>query len=152
VNAAFQSCFRQLFGGGEARLVLTDPDDLLRTGVDVVARPPEKKLQGLLSLSGGERTLTIVALLFGLLEVNPTPFCVLDEVDAALDEANVDRFAELLGRFARQIQFVVVTHNRATMEQADALYGVTMDADGVSRLYSVAPRAVATAASVGSGG
>ncbi len=152
VNVAFQSCFRQLFGGGEARLVLTDPDDLLRTGVDIVARPPEKKLQGLLSLSGGERTLTIVALLFGLLEVNPTPFCVLDEVDAALDEANVGRFAELLGRFARQIQFVVVTHNRATMEQADALYGVTMDADGISRLYSVAPRAVATAASVGGGG
>jgi chromosome segregation protein len=151
VNAAFQSCFRQLFGGGEARLVLTDPDDLLRTGVDIVARPPEKKLQGLLSLSGGERTLTIVALLFGLLEVNPTPFCVLDEVDAALDEANVGRFAELLGRFARQIQFVVVTHNRATMEQADALYGVTMDAEGISRLYSVEPRTVAAAASVGSG-
>ncbi|MBV9356257.1 MAG: hypothetical protein JO023_12110 [Chloroflexi bacterium] len=152
VNAAFQSCFRQLFGGGEARLVLTDPEDLLRTGVDIVARPPEKKLQGLLSLSGGERTLTVVALLFGLLEVNPTPFCVLDEVDAALDEANVGRFAELLGRFARQIQFVVVTHNRATMERADALYGVTMDADGISRLYSVEPRAVAAAASVGSGG
>jgi chromosome segregation protein len=142
-NAAFQECFRQLFGGGEARLVLTDPDDLLRTGVDIVARPPEKKLQGLLSLSGGERTLTIVALLFGLLKVNPTPFCVLDEVDAALDEANVQRFADLLGRFARHIQFVVVTHNRATMEEADAMYGVTMDANGVSRLYSVQPRRLA---------
>jgi chromosome segregation protein len=142
-NAAFGECFRQLFGGGEARLVLTDPDDLLRTGVEIVARPPEKRLQGLLQLSGGERTLTMVALLFGLLKVNPTPFCVLDEVDAALDEANVQRFADLLNRFARRIQFVVVTHNRATMEQADAMYGVTMDADGVSRLYSVRPRGAA---------
>ncbi len=142
-NAAFGDCFRQLFGGGEARLVLTEPDDLLTSGVDIVARPPDKKLQGLLSLSGGERALTVVALLFGLLKVNPTPFCVLDEVDAALDEANVQRFAEMLGRFAREIHFIVVTHNRATMEQADALYGVTMDGSGVSRVYAVEPRAVA---------
>jgi chromosome segregation protein len=143
INAAFQECFLTLFGGGEARLVLTTPDDLLRTGVDIVARPPGKKLQGLLSLSGGERALTIVALLFGLLKVNPTPFCVLDEVDAALDEANVQRFAKLLATFARQIQFLVVTHNRATMEIADAMYGVTMDAQGVSHVYSVQPRQVA---------
>jgi len=142
-NAAFGDCFSQLFGGGEARLVLTEPDDLLTSGVDIVARPPDKKLQGLLSLSGGERALTVVALLFGLLKVNPTPFCVLDEVDAALDEANVQRFAEMLGRFAREIHFIVVTHNRATMEQADALYGVTMDGSGVSRVYAVEPRAVA---------
>jgi chromosome segregation protein len=139
---AFQECFGQLFGGGEARLVLTEPDDLLRTGVDIVARPPGKKLQGLLSLSGGERALTIVALLFGLLRVNPTPFCVLDEVDAALDEANVQRFANLLADFARAIQFVVVTHNRATMDRADALYGVSMDADGISRIFSIKPSAL----------
>ncbi len=145
VNEAFQASFQTLFGGGEARLVLTDPDNLLATGIDVVARPPGKKLQGLLSLSGGERALTIVALLFGLLKVNPTPFCVLDEVDAALDEANVQRFAELLARFSRQIQFVVVTHNRATMERADAMYGVTMDTAGVSHVFSVKPTAVATA-------
>ncbi len=143
---AFQECFTQLFGGGEARLVLTEPDDLLRTGVDIVARPPGKKLQGLLSLSGGERALTIVALLFGLLRVNPTPFCVLDEVDAALDEANVQRFANLLADFARGIQFVVVTHNRATMDRADALYGVSMDADGISKIFSIRPQAVASLA------
>jgi chromosome segregation protein len=144
IQTAFQDCFAQLFGGGEARLVLTDPDDLLRTGIDVVARPPGKKLQGLLSLSGGERALTIVSLLFGLLKINPTPFCVLDEVDAALDEANVQRFADLLAEFARHIQFIVVTHNRATMDKADAMYGVSMDAEGVSHIFSVRPRSVAT--------
>jgi chromosome segregation protein len=144
-QAAFQECFALLFGGGEARLVLTEPDDLLRTGIDIVARPPGKKLQGLLSLSGGERALTVVSLLFGLLKINPTPFCVLDEVDAALDEANVQRFANLLAEFARRIQFIVVTHNRATMDQADAMYGVSMDAQGVSHVFSVRPRSVAEA-------
>ncbi|HEY2593971.1 MAG TPA: AAA family ATPase [Chloroflexota bacterium] len=143
IQTAFQDCFLQLFGGGEARLVLTEPDDLLRTGIDIVARPPGKKLQGLLSLSGGERALTIVSLLFGLLKINPTPFCVLDEVDAALDEANVQRFANLLAEFARQIQFIVVTHNRATMDKADAMYGVSMDAAGISHVFSVRPGAVA---------
>jgi chromosome segregation protein len=143
IQAAFQDCFAQLFGGGEARLVLTDPDDLLRTGIDIVARPPGKKLQGLLSLSGGERALTVVSLLFGLMKINPTPFCVLDEVDAALDEANVQRFANLLAEFARGIQFIVVTHNRATMDKADAMYGVSMDAAGISHVFSVAPHRVA---------
>src|ERR1700687_4490803 len=141
-QAAFQECFAELFGGGEARLVLTEPDDLLRTGIEIVARPPGKKLQGLLSLSGGERALTVVSLLFGLLKINPTPFCVLDEVDAALDEANVQRFANLLADFARRIQFIVVTHNRATMDKADALYGVSMDEQGVSHIFSVRPREV----------
>jgi chromosome segregation protein len=143
IQQAFQECFSKLFGGGEARLVLTDPDDLLRTGIDIVARPPGKKLQNLLSLSGGERALTIVSLLFGLLQINPTPFCVLDEVDAALDEANVQRFANLLAEFARQIQFIVVTHNRATMDKADAIYGISMDAQSVSHVFSVKPRAIA---------
>ena len=146
IQAAFQECFAQLFGGGEARLVLTEPDDLLRTGIDIVARPPGKKLQGLLSLSGGERALTVVSLLFGLLKINPTPFCVLDEVDAALDEANVQRFANLLLELSRQIQFIVVTHNRATMDKADAMYGVSMDAAGVSHVFSVRPGAVASSA------
>jgi chromosome segregation protein len=146
IQTAFQECFEQLFGGGEARLVLTEPDDLLRTGIDIVARPPGKKMQGLLALSGGERALTIVSLLFGLLKINPTPFCVLDEVDAALDEANVQRFANLLVEFARGIQFIVVTHNRATMDTADAMYGVSMDAAGLSHVFSVRPRAVAEAA------
>jgi chromosome segregation protein len=143
IQTAFQECFSQLFGGGEARLVLTDPDDLLRTGIDIVARPPGKKLQGLVSLSGGERALTVVSLLFGLLKINPTPFCVLDEVDAALDEANVQRFANLLAEFARGIQFIVVTHNRATMDKADAMYGVSMDAAGVSHVFSVRPKSLA---------
>jgi chromosome segregation protein len=143
IQAAFQECFSVLFGGGEARLVLTEPDDVLRTGVEIVARPPGKKLQGLLSMSGGERALTVVSLLFGLLKITPTPFCVLDEVDAALDEANVQRFANLLGDFARQIQFIVVTHNRATMDKADAMYGVSMDAQGVSHIFSVRPRQLA---------
>jgi chromosome segregation protein len=143
IQDAFQECFLKLFGGGEARLVLTDPDDLLRTGIEIVARPPGKKLQGLVSLSGGERALTVVSLLFGLLKINPTPFCVLDEVDAALDEANVQRFANLLADFARQIQFIVVTHNRATMDTADAMYGVSMDAQGISHVFSVRPRALA---------
>lgn len=149
VNAAFREAFETLFGGGEARLVLTDPGDVLATGIDVVARPPGKKLQGLLSLSGGERALTIVALLFGLLKVNPTPFCVLDEVDAALDEANVQRFVQLLAQFSRHIQFVVVTHNRATMERSDAMYGVTMDTAGVSHVFSVKPTALAARTSGG---
>jgi chromosome segregation protein len=152
IQAAFQECFLQLFGGGEARLVLTEPDDLLRTGIDIVARPPGKKLQGLLSMSGGERALTIVSLLFGLLKINPTPFCVLDEVDAALDEANVQRFANLLAEFARQIQFIVVTHNRATMDKADAMYGVSMDAAGVSHVFSVRPGSVVTPAARASDG
>jgi chromosome segregation protein len=102
-------------------------------------------MQGLLSLSGGERALTVVSLLFGLLKINPTPFCVLDEVDAALDEANVQRFANLLADFARRIQFIVVTHNRATMDKADAMYGVSMDAQGISHIFSVQPRALAAA-------
>lgn len=145
IQTAFAECFVKLFGGGEARLVLTDPDDLLRTGIEIVARPPGKKLQGLVSLSGGERALTVVSLLFGLLRINPTPFCVLDEVDAALDEANVQRFANLLADFAREmhIQFIVVTHNRATMDTADAMYGVSMDGAGVSHVFSVQPRALA---------
>jgi chromosome segregation protein len=151
IQTAFQECFLQLFGGGEARLVLTEPDDLLRTGIDIAARPPGKKLQGLLSMSGGERALTIVSLLFGLLKINPTPFCVLDEVDAALDEANVQRFANLLADFARQIQFIVVTHNRATMDKADAMFGVSMDAAGISHVFSVRPGSIASRAARGSG-
>ena len=142
---SFEQCFKRLFGGGEAQLILTEPADPLRGGIDILARPPGKKLQNLLTLSGGERALTVVALLFGLLEVNPTPFCVLDEVDAALDESNVQRFADVLADFSRRIQFIVVTHNRATMEKADGLYGVSMDAQGASRLFSVQPRELARA-------
>ena len=137
LETAFDARFRQLFGGGFARLSLTEPEDLAATGVEIVARPPGKKAQPLSMLSGGERALTAVALLFAMLEVHPVPFCVLDEVDAALDEANVGRFAEALRGLADQTQFIVITHNRGTIESADALYGVTVGDDAVSRVISL---------------
>ncbi|ADH99223.1 chromosome segregation protein SMC [Salisediminibacterium selenitireducens] len=137
IQSCFQDVFKQLFGGGRAALELTDPDDLLHTGVDIVAQPPGKKLQHLALLSGGERALTAIALLFSILQVRPVPFCVLDEVEAALDEANVVRFANYLKDFSEDTQFIVVTHRKGTMEEADVLYGVTMEESGVSNLVSV---------------
>jgi chromosome segregation protein len=137
LEGAFDTRFRQLFGGGYSKLSLTDPEDLSTTGVEIVARPPGKKLQALAMLSGGERALTAVALLFAMLEVRPVPFCVLDEVDAALDEANVGRFTDALRGLAAATQFVVITHNRGTIEAADALYGVTVGEDSVSRVISL---------------
>ncbi len=137
LEAAFDARFQQLFGGGYAHLVLTDPTDLPSTGIEIVARPPGKKQQALAMLSGGERALTAVALLFAMLEVRPVPFCVLDEVDAALDEANVGRFTTALRELASGTQFIVITHNRGTIEAADALYGVTVGDDSVSRVISL---------------
>ncbi len=137
LEVAFDARFKQLFGGGYARLELTDPEDLSATGVEIVARPPGKKAQALAMLSGGERALTAVALLFAMLEVRPVPFCVLDEVDAALDEANIGRFADALRSLADATQFIVITHNRGTIEAADALYGVTVGDDSVSRVISL---------------
>ncbi|HEX6132033.1 MAG TPA: hypothetical protein VF044_09895, partial [Actinomycetota bacterium] len=137
LESAFERRFEQLFGGGFARLSLTDPSDLGATGIEIVARPPGKKPQALAMLSGGERALTAVALLFAMLEVRPVPFCVLDEVDAALDEANIGRFAEALRGLADTTQFIVITHNRGTIEAADALYGVTVGDDSVSRVISL---------------
>jgi hypothetical protein len=137
LETAFDARFQQLFGGGFARLSLTDPDDLAATGVEITARPPGKKAQALAMLSGGERALTAVALLFAMLEIRPVPFCVLDEVDAALDEANVGRFSEALRSLADRTQFIVITHNRGTIEAADALYGVTVGDDSVSRVISL---------------
>lgn len=137
LETAFDRQFQGLFGGGFARLSLTDPADLAQTGVEIVARPPGKKAQALAMLSGGERALTAVALLFAMLEVRPVPFCVLDEVDAALDEANVGRFVEALRSLARTTQFIVITHNRGTIEAADALYGVTVGEDAVSHVVSL---------------
>ncbi len=137
LEVAFNDRFQQLFGGGFARLSLTDPTDLASTGIEITARPPGKKPQALSMLSGGERALTAVALLFAMLEVRPAPFCVLDEVDAALDEANVGRFTQALRSLAEQTQFVVITHNRGTIEVADALYGVTVGDDSVSRVISL---------------
>ncbi|MEX2011336.1 MAG: hypothetical protein WEF51_03755, partial [Chloroflexota bacterium] len=137
LEAAFDRQFNALFGGGYAKLSLTDPDDLAGTGIEIVARPPGKKAQSLAMLSGGERALTAVALLFAMLEVRPVPFCVLDEVDAALDEANVGRFSDSLRKLADRTQFIVITHNRGTIEAADALYGVTVGDDSASRVVSL---------------
>jgi chromosome segregation protein len=137
LEVAFDARFRQLFGGGFAKLSLTDPADLSTTGIEITARPPGKKAQALSMLSGGERALTAVALLFAMLEVRPAPFCVLDEVDAALDEANVGRFTDALRALTDRTQFIVITHNRGTIEAADALYGVTVGDDSVSRVISL---------------
>ncbi|WP_043933360.1 chromosome segregation protein SMC [Bacillus sp. EB01] len=137
IRSHFETVFRALFGGGRADLRLTNPDDLLNTGVDIVAQPPGKKLQNLGLLSGGERALTAIALLFSILKVRPVPFCILDEVEAALDEANVYRFSQYLKRYSAGTQFIVITHRKGTMEEADVLYGVTMQESGVSKLVSV---------------
>ena len=137
VAAAFADAFATLFGGGTAQLVLTTGDNGAEPGIDIIAQPPGKRLQSLALLSGGERALTAAALLFAILKVNPVPFCLLDEVDAALDEANVVRFRERLRELAQQTQIIVVTHNRGTIEIADTLYGVSMGADGVSQVLSL---------------
>jgi chromosome segregation protein len=137
IREHFSKIFKELFGGGKADLYLSDPSNLLTTGVEIVAQPPGKKLQYLSLLSGGERALTAIALLFAILEVKPVPFCVLDEVEAALDEANVYRFARYLKNRVDKTQFIVITHRKGTMEEADVLYGVTMPEAGVSKLVSV---------------
>ena len=137
IKKEFNFVFPSLFGGGRAELKLTDPGDILNTGVDIIAQPPGKKLQNLSLLSGGERALTAIALLFAILRVRPVPFCILDEVEAALDEANVYRFSQYLKKFSKETQFIVITHRKGTMEEADVLYGVTMQESGVSRLVSV---------------
>ncbi len=138
VSAAFGEIFTRLFGGGKTELALTDPNDLLETGIDVLVQPPGKKRQNLALLSGGERALTAAALLFAFLKVKPSPFCVLDEVDAPLDGANVERFADLLREFGVRSQFIIITHNPTTMEAAPLWYGVTMQEPGISRVLSMA--------------
>lgn len=137
ISAHFEVVFSQLFGGGKAQLKLTNPQDLLMSGVEIIASPPGKKLQNLALLSGGERALTAIALLFAILKTRPVPFCILDEVEAALDEANVIRFSKFLRQFSEESQFIVITHRKGTMEEADVLYGVTMQESGVSKLVSV---------------
>jgi chromosome segregation protein len=137
VAEEFKAIFVRLFGGGSARLVLTDPDDLTSSGIEIEARLPGRRTQGLSLLSGGERSLTAVALVFSLLKVSPTPFCLLDEVDAMLDEVNVGRFRDLLSELSDKTQFVIVTHNRNTVQVADVIYGVTMGRDSVSQVVSL---------------
>lgn len=139
INENFKKIFKELFGGGRAMLELdyTDVEDPLEAGVDIIAEPPGKKLQKISLLSGGERALTAIAILFSILRLRPMPFCVLDEIEAALDEANVDRFARYLKKFSQDTQFIVITHRKPTMELADSLFGVTMEEKGVSKIVSV---------------
>lgn len=137
INEHFSEIFVKLFGGGQAQLTLMDPENMLSTGIEIVVQPPGKKLQNLVLLSGGERTMTVIALLFAFLTYRPSPFIVVDEIDASLDEANVDRLSEFLQDYAKQTQFIVVTHRKGTMEAATIIYGVTMEQSGVSRLVSV---------------
>ena len=139
VNAIFGNTFTQLFGGGTARLELTDPDDLTISGVEIIAQLPNRREQGLALLSGGERSLTAAALLFSLLKVSPTPFCVMDEVDAALDEANITRFRELLRELGLKTQTVIITHNRGTVQAAQTIYGISMSSDSTSQALSIKP-------------
>ncbi|MBR6499641.1 MAG: chromosome segregation protein SMC, partial [Clostridia bacterium] len=133
----FSETFSALFGGGQARLSLEDPSDALGSGIVIQAQPPGKKLQLLSLLSGGERALTAIAILFAMLKLKPTPFCMLDEIEAALDDANIDNFASYLRTYCDNTQFVVVTHRKGTMAACDALYGVAMEEKGVSKLVSV---------------
>lgn len=137
INDNFKTVFSELFGGGMAELHLENPEDVLACGIEIKAQPPGKKLQSLLLLSGGERCLTAIALLFAILKLRPTPFCVLDEVEAALDDANVVRFSEYIRHYAEESQFILVTHRKGTMESADRLYGVTMQERGISRILSM---------------
>ena len=137
INAHFQETFETLFGGGRAGLVLLDEDNVLDSGIDVIAQPPGKRLQSIQLLSGGEKALTAMALMFAIFQYKPSPFCLLDEIDAPLDDANIGRFVEMLRGLQDRTQFVLVTHNRKTMEIADRLYGVTMEEPGVSKLISV---------------
>ena len=137
IKVKFKDVFKKLFGGGNAELKLTNPDDVLTTGIDIKALPPGKTLQHISLLSGGEKTLTAISLLFAILETRPVPFCILDEVEAALDEVNVDNFGKFLNEFKDKTQFIVITHKKKTMEYADVLYGITMQESGVSKLVSV---------------
>ncbi|MFA7689420.1 MAG: chromosome segregation protein SMC, partial [Bacilli bacterium] len=137
INKEFKIVFNRLFKGGTAELKLVNPNNILETGIDIVALPPGKKLQHISLLSGGEKALTAISLLFAILNVKPVPFCILDEVEAALDEVNVKNFGEYLKQFKKNIQFIIITHKKKTMEYADVLYGMTMQESGVSKLVSV---------------
>ena len=137
INENFTKTFKELFGGGKAHLELTDPEDILQSGIDIIVHPPGKIVVHLEALSGGEKALVAIALYFAIMKVSPAPFCVMDEIEAALDEVNVDRFASYLRLMNDKTQFILITHRRGTMEEADVLYGVTMQDEGVSKLLSL---------------
>ena len=133
----FDHVFKQLFGGGKGTLELMDDEDVLEAGIRIIAQPPGKKLQNMMQLSGGEKALTAISLLFAIQNLKPSPFCLLDEIEAALDDSNVDRFAQYLHKLTKNTQFIVITHRRGTMTAADRLYGITMQEKGISTLVSV---------------
>jgi chromosome segregation protein len=137
INKNFKETFSELFGGGKAELKLEDEANVLECGIEIIVQPPGKKLQNMSLLSGGERAFTAIALLFAILKINPAPFCVLDEIEAALDDVNVYRFAEYLKKFNKDTQFLVITHRKGTMEAADTVYGITMEEKGISKLLSL---------------
>ena len=137
INKNFNEVFKELFGGGKAELILTDEQNILECGIEIQAQPTGKKLQNMSLLSGGERALTAIALLFAILKINPSPFCVLDEIEAALDDVNVFRYADYIKKFTKETQFLVITHRKGTMEAADTVYGVTMEENGISKLLSM---------------
>ena len=137
INKNFSEVFQELFGGGKASLSLEDEENILECGINITVQPPGKKLQNMMLLSGGEKAFTAIALLFAILKINPAPFCVLDEIEAALDDVNVYRFAEYLKKFSKDTQFLVITHRKGTMEAADTVYGVTMEENGISKLLSI---------------
>ena len=137
INKNFAEVFKELFGGGNASLTLEDKDNILECGIEITVQPPGKKLQNMMLLSGGEKAFTAIALLFAILKINPAPFCVLDEIEAALDDVNVYRYAEYLKKFSKNTQFLVITHRKGTMEAADTVYGITMEENGISKLLSM---------------
>ena len=137
IKRNFRNIFRELFGGGNAELILTEPDNVLESGIEISVAPPGKVIKNLISLSGGEQSFVAIAIYFAILKLRPSPFCILDEIDAALDEANVARYAQYLKNFTNTTQFVLVTHRRSAMEEANVLYGVTMQEDGISKLLKM---------------
>ena len=137
INQNFGEVFKELFGGGKAELTLADEENILECGIEITVQPPGKKLQSMTLLSGGEKAFTAIALLFAILKINPSPFCVLDEIEAALDDVNVYRYAEYLKKFTDKTQFLVITHRKGTMEVANTVYGVTMEENGISKLLSM---------------
>jgi chromosome segregation protein len=137
INANFTEFFQELFGGGQGQMTLLEAEDILEAGIEVVAQPPGKRLQNIMLLSGGEKAMTAIALVMAIFKYRPSPFCLLDEVDAPLDDANVGRFAQKIADMSEKTQFIVITHNKRTMEAAKALYGVTMQQPGVSKIVSV---------------
>ncbi len=141
INIHFSNIFKELFGGGKAEIILEDESDSLQSGIDIRVEPPGKKLQTMSLLSGGERALTAIAVLFAILSINPSPFCVLDEIESALDEANVARYARFLRNYSKNTQFLMITHRKGTMEVADNIYGVTMQESGISNIVSMSLKA-----------